>query len=187
LETYQALNNQLKKWGYLIPITLRPNGHKDDKKPYELVCGHRRYKSFEELNILQIPSNIRKLTDEEAFHIAFIDNKERENHNPIDEARHYKKAQEDYDLSTRKLAEKYGDSREYYRIKLSLLDLPDDVTTQVVNGQLSETHCRHICKLLNKDKLQKKFVELYHICYKTCRHNFLIFVKTISYYDRIRK
>lgn len=50
----------------------------------------------------------------------------------------------DFGLSTRGLAEKYGDSREYYRIKLSLLDLPDEVTTQVVNGQLSESHCLYI-------------------------------------------
>ena len=81
-----SLKQSIQQVGLLDPITLRPNGHKsEDNKSYELVSGHRRYKAFDDFGILQIPSNIRKLTDEEAFDIAFIDNKEREDYNPIDE------------------------------------------------------------------------------------------------------
>ena len=59
------------------------------------------------------------------------------------------------------MAKKYGEeSREYYARKLRLLELPDKVAHQCAINELSETHCIPICKLLNKDKLQKKFEEL---------------------------
>ena len=139
-----SLKQSIQQVGLLVPITLRPNGRKDDKKPYELVCGHRRYKSFEKLNILQIPSNIRKLTDEEAFHIAFIDNKEREDHNPIDEARHYRKAKDEYKLTTRDLLEKYGgEHHSFYARKLNLLELPLEIQEKLSHqcDKITETHC----------------------------------------------
>ena len=70
-----SLKQSIQQIGLLDSITLRPNGHKEDDRPYELVCGHRRYKAFEGLKYLQIPSNIRQLSDEDTFHISFIDNK----------------------------------------------------------------------------------------------------------------
>ena len=88
------------------------------------------------------------------------------------------------------MAKKYGEtgngeSYKYYQRKLRLLELPKEIQNKIgtTSSQLTEYHALPICKLLNKDKLQKKFEEMYHICYKTCRHKFLIFVKTIPYYD----
>ena len=85
-----------------------------------------------------------------------------EDHNPINEARHYQKAQQKYDLSTRQLAEKYGESHQYYKLKLELLELPETVNLSLQNGQITETHCRHICKLLNQECLVKRFETLYN-------------------------
>lgn len=157
-----SLKQSIQQIGLLDSITLRPNGHKKDDRPYELVCGHRRYKAFEELKYLQIPSNIRQLSDEDTFHISFIDNKERENYNPIDESRHYKKAQDDYKLSTRQLSEKYGESHMYYQRKLDLLELPETVTSMLQSNKIEETHCIYICKLLNRKDLIKRFEALYN-------------------------
>jgi len=65
--------------------------------------------------------------------------------------------------STRELAKKYSNNHMYYQRKLELLELPETVNTCLQNGKINETHCRHICKLLNRDKLQKKFEELFVI------------------------
>lgn len=160
-----SLKQSIQQIGLLEPVILRPNGNKT-KEPYELVCGHRRFLSFKELNYLQIPSVIRNLTDEESFHMAFIDNQERENHNPIDEARHYKIAQDRYGYSTRDLLEKYGgDHHSFYARKLNLLDLPLEIQDKLSHqcDKITETHCIHICKLVNKKELIKRFEELFDL------------------------
>ena len=113
---------------------------------------------------LQSLSRILKLSDEEAENLSFIDNKEREDDNPIDEARHYKHMQDKYGkkaYSTRKLAIKYGMVHNYYVRKLNLLELPEQVVHQCTTNKLSETHCIHICKLLNKVKLQRWFEKVW--------------------------
>lgn len=161
-----SLKQSIQQIGLLEPVILRPNKQKDDNRPYEIVCGHRRYKAFDELKYLQIPARILKLSDEESESLSFIDNKERKNYNPVDEARHYRHMQEKYGedkYSTRNLAKIYGEeqSREYYARKLRLLELPDEVAHRCATNEISETHCIPVCKLMNKDKLQKKFEELF--------------------------
>ncbi len=162
-----SLKQSIQQIGLLDSITLRPNGHKKDARPYELVCGHRRYKAFEELKYLQIPSNIRQLSDEDTFHISFIDNKERENYNPIDEARHYKHIQDIYGkdkYSTRELAKKYGNTYDYYQRKLRLLELPNDIIIKLTERSvnLTESHAFLIAKLVDKKDLVKRFETLYN-------------------------
>ncbi len=116
------------------------------------------FEACKQLGYITIPSNIRNLSDEESFHLSFIDNDEREGYNPVDEAQHYKKAQTDFGYSTRELAQQYGNSYKYYQYKLKLLTLPKEITNQLGNpgSQLTEKHCRHICKLINQKNLIKK-------------------------------
>jgi len=70
-------------------------------------------------------------------------------------AKHYKHMKDKYDYTVRNLSERYGEGDAYYKYKLQLLELPDKVVTQVTSNQISETHCRHICKLVNEEKLKK--------------------------------
>jgi len=164
-----SLKQSILQHGLLEPILIRPKRKKQDNKTYETVCGNRRYYVFKELGYLQIQCIIIKLTDEEAFHIALIDNKERDDLNPIEEATHYHIAQKKYKLSSRQMAEKYGkdgkgESYKYYQRKLILLELPKEVQNQVGTSmsQISETHCIHICKLLNRKDLIKRFEALFN-------------------------
>lgn len=102
------------------------------------------FMGFDGLKYLEIPSRILELSDEDAENLSFIDNKEREGYNPIDEARHYRHMQDKYGYSTTKLAEKYGGHHPQYVWKLALLDLPNEVVTRVTSNKISEGHCRHI-------------------------------------------
>jgi len=70
-------------------------------------------------------------------------------------AKHYRHMKEKYKYSTRDLSKKYGEGETYYKYKLYLLDLPSEIVTRVTNNELTETHCRHICKLINEEKLKK--------------------------------
>ena len=133
------------------------------KEKYEVVSGHRRVEASREANLVDIPANVKELSDEDAFHISFVDNQERENLNPIDEARHYRKAQEEFGYSTRKMAELYGRAKDFYRRKLLLLSLPTTIKNQLAQrcANFTENHCVQICKIFHIDQLEKKFVELY--------------------------
>ncbi len=125
------------------------------------------YNPISSLGNLTSLNQSNKHSDEKTGNLSFIDNNERKDYNPIDEARRYKYMQDKYgkkECSTRNLTKKYGKSNAYYGYKLQLLELPNEIQEVLTRvNSLTEKHCRHICKLLNRNRLRKKFEAFFAI------------------------
>ena len=136
------LTETIKKYGILEPIIVRPLSDK-----YELVAGERRYKA----NVLagndNIPSIIKNLSDAECAEIAIIENSQRQDLSPLEEAISYKRTIDlGYDTQ-QKLAEKIGKSQSYIANKIRLLKLSDEVQDALLNNKISERHARSLLKV----------------------------------------
>ncbi|OPL12651.1 MAG: hypothetical protein AVO34_06860 [Firmicutes bacterium ML8_F2] len=145
----------IKSLGILEPLLVRPKEGK-----YEIIAGHRRLKAAESVGITEIPALVRDLDDEQAEHIAYIDNKERKDYTPIDEACHFAYMKEKHGWSLRDMEKAgYGD-HTIIRHKIGLLTLPERVAELLARANsLTERHCRHIVQLCDREKLTKIFAE----------------------------
>ena len=136
------LTESIKKYGILEPIIVRPLGDK-----YELVAGERRYKA----NVLAgndtIPTIVKDLNDAECSEIAIIENLQRKDLSPLEEALSYKRAIDMGYATQQQLAEKIGKSQSYIANKIRLLKLSDEVQDALLNGKISERHARSLLRL----------------------------------------
>ena len=143
----EKLKESIKTIGLLEPVILREI---DSKKPhFEMISGEQRWEVFKQLKKKTIPAMIRKLTDEEASHIAYIDNEERKDFTPYERALHFAKMRDDFQLSKRALASKYNNSDgrigEYWMIATIPYGPKMDHLSMQVLYQIS--------KLVNQNKL----------------------------------
>ena len=132
------LAESIKEHGLIQPILVRPliGGG------YQIVAGERRYRACRMAGLTQVPVTIRELTDEETMELALIENLQRENLNPLEEALGYKSLMEEYSFSQEQVAKAVGKSRSAVANTLRLLNLPEDVTELVKDGKLSAGHAR---------------------------------------------
>ena len=132
------LAESIKEHGLIQPILVRPliGGG------YQIVAGERRYRACRMAGLTQVPVTIRELTDEETMELALIENLQRENLNPLEEALGYKSLMEEYSFSQEQVAKAVGKSRSAVANTLRLLNLPEDVTELVKEGKLSAGHAR---------------------------------------------
>lgn len=136
----------IKEKGIIQPVVVRPVGDE-----FELVAGERRFLAAQKLNMERIPALVmEKLSKEEMLELSLIENLQREDLNPIDEARGYKRLLEECGLSQKDLSSKIGKDRSSIANTLRLLHLPQTIRTLIVNGQLSEGHARPILSLSNE-------------------------------------
>ncbi len=150
----ENLKNSIQQEGILVPLTTRRiNGH------YEIVSGARRYKIAKELEHEKVPIVTRNLTDEQARHLAYIDNKERNDLNAIEEAEHYKMCQDELGMTVRDISEKYNLNTSGTEVsrRLSLLQLPDPVKEKVAATSLQKNHAYELTKLCKPDDLKELF------------------------------
>ena len=132
------LAESIKEHGLIQPILVRPliGGG------YQIVAGERRYRACRMAGLTEVPVTIRELTDEETMELALIENLQRENLNPLEEALGYKSLMEEYSFSQEQVAKAVGKSRSAVANTLRLLNLPEDVTELVKEGKLSAGHAR---------------------------------------------
>ncbi|APT18645.1 stage 0 DNA-binding protein [Amylolactobacillus amylotrophicus DSM 20534] len=144
--TYEAIDElaaTLKEHGLLQPIILRE--FKDGE--YEIIAGERRFRAASQLKWETIPAIVEVMDDQKAAAFALIENLQRENLNPIDEAKAYQSLME-LDKSTQtELAEAVGKSQSYVANKLRLLKLEPHVQAYLVSGEISQRHGRELLKL----------------------------------------
>jgi ParB family chromosome partitioning protein len=147
-EKLQELVKSIKEHGVVQPIMVRPVS----EGRYELVVGERRLRACQRLKLDSIPAVIKELTEQQMIEIALIENIQRHDLNPVEEARAYKRLMEEFDLTQEQVAERVGKSRPLIANMTRLLNLPQDVLDILARGDLSIGHVRPLLALAEKDK-----------------------------------
>ncbi len=141
-ESLNELAESIKEHGVVQPVIV-----KKSIKGYELVAGERRTKASKIAGKTTIPAIIRDFNDEEMMEIALIENIQRENLNPIEEALAYENIIKSTGMTQEKIAQKFGKSRSYVTNMLGLLNLPDETKKLVEKGDISASHARVLSKM----------------------------------------
>ena len=143
----------IKEHGVIQPIIVREVNGK-----YEIIAGERRYKASALAGMTKIPAIVRDLDDKESSKVALLENLQRKNLNPIEEARTYQKILEIDQMTQEELAKTMGKSQSAVANKIRLLSLPDEVQEALLKEEISERHAR---TLLNVDdaKIQKELLD----------------------------
>lgn len=138
-EKLEELADSIKSHGVIQPITIRKA-----KKGYELVAGERRWRAARKAGLTTIPAILKDITDEENIFMALIENMQREDLNPLEEAEALKEIMTIYALTQNEVASSVGKSRAYVANQLRLLKLPDEVRFYIMEGKLSGGHGKAI-------------------------------------------
>lgn len=156
-EKLEELAASIKEHGVVQPVVLRPLG----PQRYQLVAGERRWRASQLAGLTSIPAIIKTFSDQETSEIALIENIQREDLNPLEEASAYKTLIEDFDLTQEELAKKVGKSRSYIANTMRLLNLPPKIQEMIGKGLLSAGHGRALLALPEPGqlKLAEKIVQ----------------------------
>lgn len=143
----------IKEHGVIQPIIVR-----NVKGKYEIIAGERRYKASALAGLTKIPAIVRELDDKESSKVALLENLQRKNLTPIEEARTYQKILEIDEMTQEDLAKTMGKSQSAVANKLRLLSLPDEVQDSLLKEQISERHARALLNIPNSKK-QKEMLK----------------------------
>ncbi len=138
-EELKALADSIRQKGILQPLVVRPA---EREGFYMLVAGERRLRAAQKAGLHEVPVIVREMSDAEALEIALIENVQRADLSPMEEARGYQKLIDDYGYTQQQLAEVVGKSRSHIANTMRLLNLPPLVQQMVDTGQLSAGHAR---------------------------------------------
>lgn len=143
----EELAASLKTYGMIQPIVVKENG-----EYYEIIAGERRWRAAKIAGLAKVPVVIKKWEEGEAFEAALVENLQREDLNPMEEAESYQRLQEEFGLSQEKIAEKVGKSRSAITNSLRLLQLDPRVRNFVVENKLTGGHARTLLTVTNGDE-----------------------------------
>ena len=149
----KELAASIKEHGVIQPIIVRQVNNK-----YEIIAGERRYKASALAGMTKIPAIINNLDDKEAAKVALLENLQRKNLNPIEEARTYQKILELDQMTQETLAKTMGKSQSAVANKLRLLALPDEIQRALLKENISERHARTLLNLKNPEQ-QKEMLK----------------------------
>ena len=146
-EKLEDLAASIEEHGLIQPIVLRKSG-----KGYEIVAGERRWRAARKIGIKEVPCIVKELTDEENMLLAIIENMQREDLNPIEEAEGLRQMIDTYGLTQEQVSKSVGKSRPYIANCLRLLKLPATIVDYVANGELSAGHAKVIAGVEDEAK-----------------------------------
>ena len=149
-EKIGELADSIQEHGLIQPIVLRKSG-----KGYEIVAGERRWRACRKAGLKEIPCIVKELTDEENMLLAIIENMQREDLNPVEEAEGLNQMIVTYGLTQAEVSKSVGKSRPYITNALRLLKLPEDIREMLSEGQLTTGHARAIAGISSKEKQLK--------------------------------
>ncbi|ANU26909.1 ParB/RepB/Spo0J family partition protein [Planococcus versutus] len=144
-EALDELAESIKEHGILQPIVVRKTGEK-----YEIVVGERRFRAAKLVKLKKVPAIIKELTDQQMMELAILENLQREDLTPIEEAEAYQKLMEALNLTQEQLAFRLGKSRPHIANHIRLLSLPEDVRKLISDKELSMGHGRTLLGLRSK-------------------------------------
>lgn len=147
-EALEALSESIKQYGLIQPITVRELGG----GYYQIIAGERRWRAARMAGLEEVPVRIIEADDRRAMELALVENLQREDLNPIEEARGYRTLMEEYGLTQEEAASAVGKSRSAVANSLRLLGLGEAVTAMVENGSISAGHARALLGLKDGKK-----------------------------------
>jgi ParB family chromosome partitioning protein len=153
----EELTNSIKEQGVIQPIVVRPDKFSEGK--YEIVAGERRWLASQNAGLHEVPVVILDIDDSKSLEFAIVENVQRQDLNPIEEARGYKRLIDDFNYNQEKLSQFIGKSRSYIANSLRLLSLPEEVLVMVSQGDLSAGHARPLIGLNNAFDIAKKIIQ----------------------------
>lgn len=152
----EDLSKSIRDKGLLQPIVVRPLDHGD----YEIVAGERRWRAAQRAGIHDVPVLIRELTDGEALEIALVENIQRSDLNPLEEARAYALLIEQFTYTQQQLADSIGKSRSHIANTLRLMNLPETVRQHIEQGHLTAGHARALVATDSPAELADQIIKL---------------------------
>jgi len=156
-ESLEELTNSIKEQGVIQPIVVRPD--KSFAGKYEIIAGERRWLASQNAGLHEVPVVVLNVDDVKSLEFAIVENVQRQDLNPIEEARGYQKLVDDFNYNHEKLSQLIGKSRSYIANSLRLLSLPEDVLLMVEQGNLSAGHARTLIGLNNSVEIAKKIIK----------------------------
>ena len=156
-DSLAELTNSIKEQGVIQPIIVRPSASIDGK--YEIIAGERRWLASQNAGLHEVPTVILNVDDVKSLEFAIVENVQRQDLNPIEEARGYQRLVDDFSYNQDKLSKFIGKSRSYIANSLRLLSLPDEVLSMVEQENLSAGHARSLIGLNNSVDIAKKIIQ----------------------------
>ena len=144
------LAESIKSKGVLLPLIVRR-----DNDGYVLVAGERRWRAAQKAGLRELPVMVREVSEKESFELALIENIQREDLNPVEEAEAYKRLIEEHGLTQEELAARVGKERSTVANALRLLRLPEAIKQAIVAGQLSMGHARALLAIGDEADLRR--------------------------------
>jgi ParB family chromosome partitioning protein len=151
----QELAMSIRNQGIIQPLIVRPKGER-----FELIAGERRWRAAMKAGLTRVPVVVREASDHDALQLALIENLQREDLNPIEEATGYRRLQEEFTWSQEEVAEKVGKSRPAVANALRLLSLPSEVQQEVAAGNLPAGQARALLGLQSEAAIMTAYREV---------------------------
>tara|TARA_B100001758_G_C18235425_1_gene517610 strand:- start:30 stop:881 length:852 start_codon:yes stop_codon:yes gene_type:complete len=155
-EKLEELANSIRKNGVIQPIAVRPN--KSDKGKFEIVAGERRWLAAQRAGLHEIPVTVLDLSDVESLEVAIVENIQRDDLNPIEEARGYKRLNEEFKYDHESISKLMSRSRSHISNTLRLLTLPSDVIAMLEEGTLTSGQARPLIGISNASSIAEEIV-----------------------------
>lgn len=150
------LSQSIREHGVVQPVVVRPTS---ERGQYEIIAGERRWRASQRAGLTEIPIIIRDVNDRTALELAIIENVQRADLNPVEEAAGYQQLIDQHGYTQADLGQVIGKSRSHVANTLRLLKLPDSIRDLIVNGALSAGHARTLVTAENPEWLAKRIVD----------------------------
>ena len=155
-EKLTELVKSIKKNGIIQPIAVRP--HKSDPDKFEIVAGERRWLAAQRAGLHEIPVTILDLSDVESLEVAIVENIQRDDLNPIEEARGYKRLNDEFNYDHESISKLMSKSRSHISNTLRLLTLPQDIISMLEEGTLTSGQARPLIGISNASAIAEEIV-----------------------------
>ena len=155
-EKLEELSNSIKKNGIIQPIAVRLK--KSDSGKYEIVAGERRWLAAQKAGLHEIPVTVLDLSDVESLEVAIVENIQRDDLNPVEEARGYKRLADEFNYDHESISKLMSKSRSHISNTLRLLTLPEDVISMLQEGTLTSGQARPLIGISNASSIAEEIV-----------------------------
>ena len=155
-EKIMELSSSIKENGVIQPIAVRPNSYEPGK--YEIVAGERRWLAAQKAGLNEVPVIVLKIDDKKSLEIAIVENVQRQDLNPIEEAKGYQRLIKEFGYEHEKISKFMSKSRSHISNTLRLLTLPQDILSMIEEGELTAGQARPLIGLPNASDIAENIV-----------------------------
>jgi len=148
----EELSNSIKNHGIIQPLIVSKNNGQ-----YELIAGERRFQAAKMAGLEKVPIVVREAGEKEKLELAIVENIQRHDLNPVEEAKAYKKLHDGFQMSQEEISLKVGKSRSAVANKMRLLNLPVEILRALTEGRITEGHAKAILSIENSEKQRALF------------------------------